>query len=172
MTALGPLCGEHVVMCTQPDEAREANQSRGREKVPNVQKAAQDTQRVVRSPEEGVLLPRMADSLRKDRQGLFAVVAVRTFRDANVRAKPAGSVWLSSDEASKSNERGGDMKIFNLHKDIFENIEQAKSWIENQVQEMSEEDMHEEAMKRWEQAQQKAKSKSTCLLYTSDAADE
>ena len=108
MTALGPLCGEHVVMCTQPSKTQETTRMHNHARTLNMQTTVQDEQQKVCSPDEGVLLPVMKESLRKDKQGLYAVVAVRTFQDADMAAKPAGSVWLSSDEASKSNKRGED----------------------------------------------------------------
>ena len=56
-------------------------------------------QEAVESPTGGVKMPGKTESLKKDRQGKYAVVAVRTFPEAECPDSPAGSIWLSSDDA-------------------------------------------------------------------------
>ena len=148
-TELGPLCGEHAELCKQVHKQKPQSEE---------QEVSVDSVAEVSSPEDRILIPPGSKSLQKDRKGLFAVVAVRTFRDAQWKGKPAGSVWLSSDEAYKANKKEGEMKIFDTHKEIFENIAEAKSWIEKQGKE-SERDLEAEAAKRWKQAQEKEKDK-------------
>ena len=156
-TELGPLCGEHAKLCKKSTKKPSTHEMNGYTKE-NMEKAEEEARlQEVCSAHEGLRLPSMTESLKKDRRGLFAVVAVRTFHDDATRGAPAGSVWLSSDKAFKSNKHEGEMKILNEHKDIFENIEEAKSWVEAQV--MSGQVMELEAQQRWKGAQEKARSK-------------
>ena len=92
------------------------------------------------SPLEGILEPNRVASLRKKHAGLCSVVAVRTFPDDQAPKQPAGSVWLSSEAAEAANIKRGRMLLFREHDNIFDNIEEAKLWIENQVNEPTTDD--------------------------------
>ena len=170
-TLLGPMCKTHAALC-KSDESDENEMGqeqyaegvevqytkRQRVKAP-IRETSEDRQDVVVSPEVGVKLPEMIESLKKDRKGIHAVVAVRTFPDEDCPKEPAGSVWLSSDKAAGANLHQGEMRIFNTAKDIFENIELAHEWIKGQVLESESTDLEGEADKRWREAQERVKKR-------------
>ena len=170
-TKLGPMCKEHAGMCkSESEEEQESGQEHFAEaaevhyaKRKRV-KAAPVREEVVdvtseESAEVGVRLPEMIDSLKKDRNGMYAVVAVRTYPDEECPDEPTGSVWLSSDKAAKANVRNGTMRIFNDAKDIFENISLAHEWIKDQLSGSSSTDLEGEADKRWQEAQERMKKR-------------
>ena len=154
-TLIGPLCGEHVGMYKKDDARTDENP----EKEEKARQKEKESQADLMSPDEGVLMPSTNEALRRDKRGLHSVVAVRTFATRKAKDLVAGSVWLSLDAASASNGKGGEMKIFNNKKDIFENMLAAKEWIEQQVQEESEDAIESEADRRWREVQEKRKSK-------------
>ena len=171
-TLLGPLCEEHAPLyndesagvgetskekCATGKEVQ--YKKRRRVRAPVVEVSDEAGQDDMISPDEGIRLPTKTDSLKKDRKGRYAVVAVRTFPEDETPDEPAGSVWLSSDVAAAANVRQGEMRIFNVTNDIFENIEHAHEWIRGQVASQSEDSLEGEADKRWREAQEKVKKK-------------
>ena len=169
-TPLGPMCKEHASMCKSESgdeeevgqehfaEGAEVNYAkRQRVKAPNREEVIDV--RGEESSEAGVRLPAMIESLKKDRKGMYAVVAVRAYPDEDCPEEPAGSVWLSSDKAAKANVHNGEMRIFNDVNDIFENISLAHDWIKSQLSTSTSTDMEGEADKRWQEAQERMKKR-------------
>ena len=166
-TKLGPMCQKHAAMCKSESGEEEENGPEHFAEAEEVHytkrkrvKAAPASEEVVDvtsedSAERGVKLPEMIESLKKDRKGMYAVVAVRTYLDEECPEEPAGSVWLSSDKAARANVRNGSMRIFNDAKDIFENISLAHEWIKDQLVVSSSTDLEGEADKRWKEAQER-----------------
>ena len=179
-TLLGPMCKKHAMLCKSGSEEESADEEehvaegvdvhyakRQRVRAP-VREERAAGQEAMESPVVGVKLPEMIESLKKDRKGMFAVVAVRTFPDEDCPEEAAGSVWLSSDSAAKANVRHGAMRIFNETEDIFENIELAHEWIKGQVSSSASTDLEGEASKRWQAAQKRIKARKSGKKGRSD----
>ena len=137
-TPIGMLCGWHA------SSIGTTSQTNSQQPV----NAAVDltTQKDVEaSPMDGIRLPSSAETLQKEKSKQLAVFALRTFPDDEAPASPAGSIWLSSTKAEAANKRGGRIQMFNEdeHKDIFENIANAQSWIEAQVESVKEDSQSE-----------------------------
>ena len=166
-TMLGPLCGEHASLCKEDadDDVREKSmdgpeaRSKKRRKVRAPAPSAIEVQEKEQTLEEGIWVPSRTEALKKEKRGLHAGVALRTFPDAEPAGEAAGSIWLSSDKATAANRHGGLMRIFDTTEDIFENIEEARTWIQDQGRYAIEKALKEEAETRWQVAQEKSKRK-------------
>ena len=140
-TSIGWLCGWHA------PSVQKAPQSRKDKASANVSEGEPSQTAVEASPVEGIRLPSGEATLKKEKANRFVVFAVRTFADSEAPTQPAGSIWLSSADAEAANMQGGRMKMFNSddgeQQDIFENIANAQSWIEDQVKSKNEDSQSE-----------------------------
>ena len=142
-TLLGPLCGDHAILCryvNDLDEQKEGpSHTRARESERNDglaehgSSSAGPSGQNLRSPDTSIQLPEAKDAIAKEKTGKFAVIALRTFPDEKCPAEPAGSVWLTFSDAEAANKQHGEMKLFNKVQDICANIADAREWIEQQV---------------------------------------
>lgn len=147
LTALGMLCGEHAVLCVEAPSGSRHDSAEGsavgRRVSGDVRRHACDapisglrdrptTPPKDRSPDVGIRMPKSSEVMRRFKSGAYVVIAVRTFPDSNCPAEPAGSIWLSNKLANEANERGGQVEVFASHKNIFDNIADAREWIEAQ----------------------------------------
>ena len=157
-TAVGWLCGWHASSILKTSQSHERKAS--------ADKAASASSQptIEASPIKGIRLPSGEETLKKEKANKFAVFAVRTFADNKAPIQPAGSIWLSSTDAEAANTQGGRIKMFNSdddgHQDIFENIANAQSWIEEQVN-SKEEDSQSEFDRRLKESRSKRQAEGS-----------
>ena len=161
-TRIGPLCGWHASLI---DEAEETQKPTIKDTVEKTDDSPiSDT--IEASPIDKIILPSGKATLHKEKSGKVAVIAVRTFPDTNKPKVPAGSIWLSLDNAEAANTRGGEVKMFAKRgesgkDDIFTNITDAQEWIRQQVGEENGETCQETFERRLKQSQVNMASSSS-----------
>ena len=140
LSNIGPLCGWHaqVIPRTKPTDMSQSKEVNGTTEPKTIPQTVKTT--VKDSPSDTILLPSGKETLRMEKAGQCAVIAVRTFPDSAKPKKPAGSVWLSLQDAEQANSKAGEVRVFNTHgksngDGIFANIAEAQAWIEQQIQE-------------------------------------
>ena len=181
-TLLGPLCPRHAQLCKE-GSAGSDKESKASGRLPSTKGGArkmvskpvpshhEDLTRedAPSSPASGIRMPDQALTLARKRAGKSSVIALRTFPDSQRPDAPAGSIWLSSEQAEDANVHGGAIRMFGgraseTH-NIFDSIHEAETWIKEQLTADADEDIVDEFMREMEAARNKraesAGSKST-----------
>ena len=127
ITALGPLCGEHAILCREVfpntdenlDEFKRAQvfvgtrakHYRRKSDKPSGKNQHNEpaTKDVPRSLDEGIRLTDKRLTIRKAKMKFVLVFAVRTFPNTDCSEVPAGLVWLSMEQAEEVNELSGEI---------------------------------------------------------------
>ena len=169
-TQLGKLCRRHLQMflqtssnssqrtpaeasCMKPTARQDETVTKQLEHSNSVQKRSQ-----YHTPEKGITeCFQGCQAMAKEKGGSSTVFALRTFPETVEVDEPAGSIWLSSNEAELANKNGGKIKIFAKDKDICVNIAQAVAWIQQQTEESVTASVADEFEQRMQEAREKVR---------------